>query len=58
MNGRRRAAARRAMKAAASKALDWVSLDALQPKHLQELSNAISGALFDPTVNGPRDLQS
>lgn len=50
MRGRRRAAARRTMIAAAGKALEWVSLDALQPKHLKELAHAIHGALVDPLV--------
>lgn len=38
------------MIAAAGKALEWVSLDTLQPKHLKELENAIRGALIDPLV--------
>lgn len=51
MLGRRRAAARRSMKAAATKALDWVSLENLQPGHLKELARAIHGALVDPVVS-------
>lgn len=50
MLGRRRAGARRSMIAAAGKALQWVSLKSLQPKHLKELENAIRGALVDPLV--------
>ena len=53
MKGRKRAAARRAMKAAAGKALEWVSLEMLQPKHLKELARAIHGALVDPVVCAP-----
>lgn len=51
MLGRRRAAARRSMIAAATKALDWVSLEKLQPGHLKELARAIHGALVDPVVS-------
>lgn len=40
------------MIAAAEKALEWVSLDSLRPKHLQELADVIHGALVDPLVNG------
>lgn len=50
MFGRRRAAARRSMIAAATKALDWVSLENLLPRHLRELARAIHGALVDPVV--------
>lgn len=53
MLGRRRAAARRAMIKAADKALDWVSLEKLQPGHLKELARAIHGALVDPVVSAP-----
>lgn len=51
MLGRQRAAARRSMIAAATRALDWVSLEKLQPKHLKELAHAIHGALVDPVVS-------
>lgn len=51
MLGRRRAAARRSMIAAATRALEWVSLERLQPKHLKELARAIHGALVDPVVS-------
>ena len=51
MLGRRRAAARRSMIAAATRALDWVSLERLQPRHLKELARAIHGALVDPVVS-------
>ncbi|CAM9445830.1 unnamed protein product, partial [Ectocarpus sp. 13 AM-2016] len=53
MLGRRRAAARRSMIAAATRALDWVSLEKLQPKHLKELAHAIHGALVDPVRQFP-----
>lgn len=39
------------MIAAATRALDWVSLEKLQPKHLKELAHAIHGALVDPVVS-------
>lgn len=39
------------MIAAATKALDWVSLEKLQPGHLKELARAIHGALVDPVVS-------
>ncbi|CAM9094247.1 unnamed protein product [Laminaria digitata] len=53
MKGRTRAKARRAMKTAAGKALEWVSLEMLQPKHLKELARAIHGALVDPVRQFP-----
>ncbi|CAM9314712.1 unnamed protein product, partial [Ectocarpus fasciculatus] len=53
MLGRQRAAARRSMIAAATRALDWVSLEKLQPKHLKELAHAIHGALVDPVRQFP-----
>lgn len=53
MLGRRRAAARRSMIAAATRALDWVSLERLQPGDLKGLARAIHGALVDPVVSGP-----
>ena len=51
MLGRRRAAARRSMIAAATRAMDWVSLERLQPGHLKSLARAIHGALVDPVVS-------
>lgn len=39
------------MIAAATKALSWVSLEKLQPRHLKELAHAIHGALVDPVVS-------
>lgn len=53
MLGRKRAAARRSMIAAATRALEWVSLERLQPGHLKELARAIHGALVDPVVSKP-----
>ncbi|CAB1096739.1 unnamed protein product [Ectocarpus sp. CCAP 1310/34] len=53
MLGRRRAAARRSMIAAATRALDWISLENLQPEHLKELAHAIHGALIDPVRQFP-----
>ncbi|CAM9877678.1 unnamed protein product, partial [Scytosiphon promiscuus] len=53
MLGRRRVASRRLMIAAATKALDWVSLEKLQPRHLKELAHAIHGALVDPVRQFP-----
>ncbi|CAM9153732.1 unnamed protein product, partial [Hapterophycus canaliculatus] len=53
MLGRRRAAARRLMIAAATKALGWVSLEKLKPRHLKELAHVIHGALVDPVRQFP-----
>ena len=44
------------MKLAAGKALEWVSLEVLQPKHLKELARAIHGALVDPVVRAQQSL--